>query len=193
MMKASVKVDITRALAKFGNVRKEVMDKAVPRALNKVAAEVKTESSRGIRNAGYNLKVGTIKKQIDIRRATRGNLRAVVRATGRPIPLINYGARQTKAGVSVKVKNGRKIIKHAFIAAMPTGHKGVFVRVGAGHKKTVKNGKVVWSGLPIKQLFGPSIPSAFSNEVVQAALRRKIKDRFPLLLNHEIAFINGIK
>jgi hypothetical protein len=192
MINISVKADISRALAKLQSAPKDVMTRAVPRALNRVAAEAKTESSRSIRAAGYKLKAGAIKKQISIRRATRSELKAIVKATGKPIPLIEYAAREVSTGVSVAVKGGRKIIKHAFIATMPTGHKGVYVRVGKGHKKVIKNGKVIWSGLPIKQLYGPSIPAAFSNEVVQDALKLKIKQRFPQLLAHEMAFL-GLK
>ncbi|SHM05786.1 Prophage minor tail protein Z (GPZ) [Nitrosospira sp. Nsp11] len=187
MIKVSVKADISKALAKLGSIPKEVMDKAVPRALNKVAAETRTESSRSIRAVGYNLGVNTIKRRIDIRKANRNVLKAVLRVTGKPIPLINYAARQTKKGVSVKVKSGRKVIQHAFIATMPTGHIGVVVRVGTAHKMNRKN---VWSGLPIKQLFGPSIPTAFSNEVVQQTLRDKIKNRFPILLKHELQYLS---
>lgn len=187
MIKVSVKADISRAMGKLESVRKDVMTKAVPRALNKVAGEVRTESSRSIRAAGYRIKDRAIKKQIAIRKATRNELTAVVRARGKPIPLINYGARQVKSGVSVAVKGSRKIIKHAFIATMPTGHAGVVIRTGTAHKK---NKKGVWSGLPIKQLFGPGIPTAFSNDVVQQALKEKIRKRFPTLLKHEIEFLN---
>lgn len=189
MLNISVKADISRAMAKLGNVRKEVMDKAVPRALNKVAAETKTESSRSIRNAGYKIKAGAIKKQIAIKRANRSELKAVVTASGKPIPLIAYGARQVGSGVSVSVKGSRKIIRHAFIAEV-NGHRGVFVRVGRGHKRVVKHGKVVWSGLPIKQLYGPSIPAVFGNDVIQQALRAKIKNRFPILFKHEIDYLS---
>jgi hypothetical protein len=75
-------------------------------------------------------------------------------------PLINYGAKQTKKGVTVRVKNGRTTLRHAFIATMPNGHKGVFERVGSGHKRVTKKGRSYMSGLPIKELYGPSIPDS---------------------------------
>jgi len=189
MLNISVKADISRAMAKLANVRKEVMEKAVPRALNKVAAETKVESSRSIRSAGYKIKASAIKKQISIKRANRSELKAVVTASGKPIPLIEYAARQVSTGVSVSVKGSRKIIRHAFIAEV-NGHKGVYVRVGKGHKKVIKNGKVVWSGLPIKQLYGPSIPAVFGSDVIQQALKDKIKTRFPVLLRHEVDYLS---
>lgn len=187
MIKVSVKADISRAMDKLGRIPKEVMGKAVPRALNKMAAETRTESSRRIRSAGYRIKDKAIKNQIAVLKATRTELRAIVRATGKPIPLIAYGARQVKSGVSVAIKGSRKIIKHAFIATMPTGHVGVMIRTGTAHKR---NKKGVWSGLPIKQLFGPGIPTMFGNDVVQQALQSKIRKRFPVLLKHEIEFLN---
>jgi hypothetical protein len=169
-------------------VKDKVLKQATSRALNKVAALAKTQAAREIKAAGYNIKVGAIKKQLTIKKAYGGELQAYLKAQGRPIPLINYGARQTATGVSVSVKGSRKVIKGAFIATMPSGHKGVYVRVGAGHKRIIKNGKVMWTGLPIKQLFGPSIPKAFGNEVVQRALSEMIQAKFPEVFAHELSF-----
>ena len=184
-----VKSTIDQVISKrWVAVKDAVLKKATSRALNKVAAMAKTQAAREIRTAGYNIKLGAIKKQLIIRKASSGELQAYLKAQGKPIPLINYGARQTASGVSVNVKGSRKMIKGAFIATMPTGHKGVYVRVGAGHKRVMKNGKVVWTGLPIKQLFGPGIPKAFGNETVQRALAEMIQAKFPEVFAHELSF-----
>nr|WP_080423625.1 phage tail protein [Burkholderia ubonensis] len=114
---------------------------------------------------------------------------AVLKSTGRPVALINYSARQGKGGVSAQVKAGRTILRHAFIATMQNGHKGVFERTGKTHKKVMRNGKVVRTGLPIKELFGPSIPQSLANDAVQKALMKKIREKFPQILKHELAFI----
>lgn len=187
MIAINVKVDIDQAIAKLNATAQEAR-KAVPQALNKVASLAKTQAAREIRDAGYGLKVGDIKSAISIRRANGNELRAGVRALGRPIPLIGYGARQTRLGVTVNVKNGRKLIPHAFIATVGSGHKGVFVRVGNQHKWVSKNGKRYQSGLPIKQLYGPSIPAAFANDTVQTALVAMIKQRFPDVLASQLSF-----
>ncbi len=185
---AGVSVTVT------SNVRSVVMDMrvgssemapAVVRALNKMAAQVKVQSAREIRGVGYNLKISVIKKAIDVRRAGLGNLKSSVVAKGRPIPLMNYGARQTAKGVSVQVLKGRKVINEAFIATMGNGHKGVFVRAGAGHKKVMKNGKASWHGLPIRELFGPGVPDGLANKAVQDVLQRFVDDKFPGILEHE--------
>lgn len=185
-MGISAKVDISKAIKKLGAAQ---YPKAIARALNKTATTARAQAGRNIRDAGYGIKVGAVKDAISIRRASPTELRSVVRATGRPIPLIKYSARQTAKGVTVAVKNGRKLITHAFIATMGSGHKGVFIRTGNAHKKVRKNGRVIQSGLPIKELFGPSIPSAFANDVVQEAVIGAIRDRFPVVLRQELKFI----
>jgi hypothetical protein len=197
-MQLSVKADITRALRKF-DLTEQDAKRAIPRALNKTATTARANAAREIRSAGYNIKVSGIKRQLSIRRASADELVAIVRATGRPIPLINYGARQTKTGVSVKVLRGRTVIKGAFIATMPSGHRGVFVRVdsAAGRRARLKGfGKVKHGqarngkhGLPIQQLFGPSVPSAFGSEVVQRATVEAIRDRFPKVLAQELHYV----
>jgi hypothetical protein len=182
------------------NVRQVAMDilagaqestPALVRALNKTATQVRTRASREIRAAGYNLKAADVKKALTIKRASSGELVASVIAKGRPIPLIKYGARQTARGVSVQVMKGRKVIAHAFIATMPNGHTGVYVRTGAGHTKVVRNGKASWHGLPIEELFGPSVPDGLANKVVQQLLQEFVADRFPDILEHEHAWLAG--
>jgi hypothetical protein len=164
---------------------------AVVRALNKMVGQVKVRASREVRDAGYKLKVGDIKNAIRINRASTGRLRADAVASGRPISLYKYGARKTAGGVSVDVLNGRKVVAHAFIASAKGGGPQVFVREPGGkHKKIVKAGRAMWSGLPIKKLFGPSIPDALANKAVARAMVDLITERFPAILQHEHAWLN---
>ena len=188
----TMKLDLKAVKSRLKSVVDDVQGKALPRALNKIAAQTKVQAARQIRDAGYGIKIGDIKAAIAINQARANSLVAVVKATGRPIGLIKYGARQTKSGVTVAVKKGRKAIPHAFIATMPNGHKGVFIRTGNTHKKVNKSGKTYWSGLQIKELFGPSVPSAFINQTVQDALIANIRDKMPAILAHEIEYL-GLK
>lgn len=191
----AIKFDCTgnmdRVIADLGKQKREVVNVAMPRALNKMIDQVKTGSARGMRDAGYNLKVSDIKKGLKVIRATSTRLVATVRASGRPIPLIGYGARPTAKGVSVSVLHGRKVITHAFIATMPSGHKGVFIRVGNQHKKVNRAGGTVWSGLPIKELFGPSVPDGLANKAVQDTLQRLVEEKFPEILRQQLKRITS--
>jgi len=162
------------------------LERAAVRALNKMADQVKVQSAREIRNAGYTLKVSDIKSALQVKKAGIGNLTSAVVARGRPIPLIKYGARATSKGVSVSVLNGRKVIVGAFIATMPSGHQGVYIRQGdTRHKKVMKGGKASWHALPIKELFGPSVPDGLANKAVQDVLQQFIEQKFPDILEHE--------
>ena len=166
------------------------MPDATVRALNKMADQTKVASSREVRDAGYNLKIGAIKKGIKVRRASKSDLKATVIGSGRPVPLIQYGARPVAKGVSVSVLKGRKVIAGAFIATMPNGHKGVYVReAGAKHKKVAQGKSSSWHALPIRELFGPSVPDGLVGKAVQQALQSMISERFPLLLEREHAWL----
>lgn len=193
----TVKTDITGALRKFKLTKTEGR-KAIQRAINKTGMTARANASQNIRAAGYNIKASAIKRALVIRRATGDELTAILRASGRPIPLIAYGARQSKSGVVVKVKNGQATIKHGFIATMPSGHRGVFVRVEteaqgrelglhlASHGMSAGKSR---HGLPIRQLFGPSIPAAFANETVREATIAAIHERFPVVLDQELNYL----
>jgi len=187
MLKLDVRADvkgITTSLTRY--IGEE--QKAVVRALNKTAIQARTAASQEVRAAGYNIKASAIKSSFAIQKASRGKLVVTLKSTGRPIALINYGARQGKNGVSVQVKAGRSVLRHAFVATMQNGHRGVFERTGKTHKKVMRNGKMIRSGLPIKELYGPSIPQSLANEAVNKAIMAKIRQKFPQILRHELAF-----
>lgn len=166
--------------------RSEISDKAVVRALNKVAAQAKTAASKEIRAAGYNMKAADIKKRIKVTRATAANPVAMVRVTGPVTPLIEFDARQTREGVSVKVKNGRKLIRHAFIATMESGHRGVFIRKDG--KQPGRRGRPILNR-DIEQLYGPAVPDGFNNVIVKKALVAVVTSKFPAILKHEIEYL----
>jgi hypothetical protein len=200
-----IKLNVDDVFKRFANLSSRDVRSALSRALNRTAVTARAQSAREIRAAGYGIQIGAIKKAISLHRAAPTKLQASVVATGRPIPLINYGARQTKLGTSVKVKGTRKLIKGAFIATMPTGHRGVFVRIDSkaherllaasgikayGGKRggTGRAGAAYKHGLPIRELFGPSIPAAFRNDVVQRAVRASVGARLPIVLGQELNF-----
>jgi hypothetical protein len=188
MLKLDVRADVKGITASLSRYVGE-QQKAVVRALNKTAMQARTAAAQEVRGAGYNIKSSAIKNSFSITKAAQGRLVVVLKSTGRPVALINYGARQGKNGVSVQVKAGRSVLRHAFIATMPNGHRGVFERTGKQHKKVMRNGKGIRTGLPIKELFGPSIPQSLANDAVEKALMTKIRQKFPQILKHELAFV----
>lgn len=181
MIKIDVRHNLQGIALSYKRLAEDLRDKAMVRALNKTATTVRAEAAREIRKE-YNLKIGAIKDQIQIIRATGSKLTAIVRASGRPIPLIQFDARwsRTMAGASVRVKKTRKTVRGAFIAKMKSGHIGVFTR-------TQKSGAVAKRS-PIRQLFSLSLPAAFTQRTVADALVKVAKERFPVVLEQEARF-----
>jgi hypothetical protein len=181
MIQISVKHDMHAIVVGLDNYRKDLIDGAVVRALNRTATTIRAEAARDINEEYPGLKIGAIKDKIDIQRANKITQRAIVSVSGRPIPIVEFAARQTAAGVTVKVKGTRKLLRGAFLATMPSGHIGVFYRRGPPGARVAR--------LPIDQVFSISLPVAFSNKRVMDAVVRAAQERFPDALSQEVRFI----
>jgi hypothetical protein len=151
--------------------------RAISRALNKTAANVRTAASTAIR-AKRSLSASTVRKALAIKQANPNRLVATLSVTGRPIPLKEYRANQTKRGVTVLVSPGkRKLVEHA-------GNKAFFIQKIGGHV-FARQGK---QRLPVKKLYGPSLPATFLNEEVRRAWTAAAQDALPKRLTEEIRF-----
>jgi hypothetical protein len=123
------------------------------RAINRAATSGKTAMARAIA-ADTGIRNKVVADEIKILKATRKEPKAVIEIRGRRIPLIEFKARGPEPsrgkgrGVSYTLPTGRGRVANAFIATMPQGHRGVFKRLQTPR-------------LPIKELFGPSLPHVF--------------------------------
>lgn len=203
--------DVARVRRLLAGV-KDAAQTVLVRSLNKTLSGVKTDASAEIR-AVVTAKKSAVDATFKSQKATATRLTAVFESTGRPIPLIDFGARQTQRGVSVQVRRDRprSVIASAFVATMKSGHKGVFWR--KWHQRGGKLGKtdaaIARSGyvfnrkrgryfpianlpkayrLPIEQRFGPRIPDILSNEEVMAPVLAKADDRLTTNLEHELSY-----
>lgn len=164
-LRIDVRSNLREVEISLGRLAENLRDKALVRALNRTATTIRAEAAREIK-AEYNMTIGDIKGQMRIENATAAQLRSRVVVSGKPISLSGFGPRQNAQGVTVMVKRGqRKLIRHAFLLNRPGG-SAVFERVGNAR-------------LPIKKLFTLSLPSAFTNDKVMAALKRVAATRFP--------------
>lgn len=157
-----------RLLATLNELQREAAPSAMARAMNRTGTTVRTGAVRTIAKR-MGLKAGDVRKGVTFIKASRTNLRVIIRASGRPLPLYAFQARQTKRGVSARAYGQRRTYPGTFIARMPNGKIGVFVR-----KRS--------SRLPIKQLFGPGLAgTAAQDDVVEAIQRdwaRLLPERF---------------
>ncbi len=181
-VRVSVRSDMKRMVAEFALERKKA-NKATMRALNRALDKVATETGREIRKT-YNVKAGAIRKALSKRRASGSNLSARMIVEGVRLGLIEFDARWTRkmpigATVRIKVAGGRKPVRGAFIASnTATGYRGVWRRVGRER-------------YPIRNLRSISIPQAFSNKAVVAALEKHAAETFNKNLLQQLRYLTG--
>jgi len=172
----------------------DVVNVAAPRALNRMRDQAKTAGFRKLADV-YDIGPRTMDKYARVTFADRRSLIASINVKGAGFPLYAFDARQTRQGVTVKVKGKRVLISHAFLATMPSGHVGVFARgaYGASFKfggkgRRITKPRAKRTELPIRELFtfGPS--KAFANPDVVDAMQTRVDEQAGPVLRQEIRF-----
>lgn len=122
------------AFFELGRQYPKLMQKNLPRALNRAGAAAKTAGSKALRRI-YNIKAKRVNRAIDDIKARTNSFKFETRVRSRGVGLINFGARQTKKGVSYAILKGqRRVLPGTFIAPMlgkpqqDEGKQGVFIR-----------------------------------------------------------------
>lgn len=189
--KLDVQFDVKRAMRALSDLQKKQVPRAAARALNRTGEEVRTQVVRDLsKEMGKEtgLSVSGFRKSIAQKKATQQRLVTELVASGRPLPLMRFGAKQrlievkhTKRSlvpvyeVSAKAWGKRKTYKGAFIATLRSGRKGVFIRTS---KKR----------LPIKELYGPSIPQTFIDEKIIKGMERHAGRVWPKNFQRELNY-----
>lgn len=177
-MQINIKADVDATLRALSDQKAAVV-KATTRALNRTADQVRTVAVKRIAGE-LGIKQKIVRDGIRVIRAKSRTLTAIVVATGRPLGLIHFRARQTAAGVVVTLGGKRKLYKGAFIGVMPGGHRGVFRR------STDKR-------LPIRELWGLSIPGTMGQKHIYSALERTVSIRWPINFAADLKFYTNRK
>jgi hypothetical protein len=135
--------------------------RAVKRALSRAATSAKALAAKNI-SADTGLASKRVKDEVKTVEKSDTQINLEVR--GNRIPLIDFKARGPEPsrgrgrGVSYRLPGGRGNAPHAFIATMPSGHRGVFQRL-----ETART--------PIAQLHGPSLVHVFEKFLPDVAKR----------------------
>jgi hypothetical protein len=172
--------DVQRQLAAL---QRDVSDQALRSAVNKTMAQAKTQMVRAIAGE-FNLPRSKIVEKMALRKAGfkagRFGVEAVLesKAPGgrrRAINVINFAARQTKQGLTAKIKRqgARKVVA----AAGFIGNKGRTAFVRVGEKR-----------LPIKPLQTVDVPQMFNTRRVNDPVVAFIKRKFPELFEREARY-----
>jgi hypothetical protein len=184
LFKFDVRHDTRRIVAEI-RAEQANITKATANAINRTADELRTQAGKIIR-AEYNVTLRGIRQASKIRRASvRSKFpRAEVIFSGRRINLYEFAARQTKKGVTVKVKvsGGRKLIPGAFVQTLKSGQnigkRGVFKRVGKER-------------YPIHFLPSLSIPQMTERKALSVAILKFADARYDKNLRQQLKFVMG--
>ncbi len=192
-MKIQVQTNFPDVQRTLDRMRTEVADKAMARALNRTIEQARTQMSREIR-AEFAIPAAQVRDRLRIKRASfKGGvlgLQAALEspsAKGRSLNVIAFSARQTRAGVTVRIRKaaGRRLIRHAFI-----GNKGrtVFTRL----PDTTMRSRKRYAGTKHAEQLQPvrtiDVPQMFNARRINDAVVRAMLARFPAIFEREARF-----
>lgn len=169
---------------------------ATLRALKRTGDSTRTHAERLLAD-DTGLRKKDVARALRLEPPTVRHLVATLHVSGARLPLLAFGARQTRRGVTYRLPTGRGTAPSAFIARMRSGHEGVFRRrAAAGPLRARRRGaRAAAAGflmvprLPIDELRGPSLPQVFMKETINRALVVHAETTFDKNLAHESAFL----
>jgi hypothetical protein len=194
------KTDLFSVEKSMEAIRKGVPD-AIRFATNNALSGLKTDASKEIRKH-VTAKAKYVDRDITIKKMYVSDLSAHIEAKGEPLPLVAYKHSQIMKGVKVQVKQegSPKLVKHAFVATMKSGHKGIFwreKRQKGKYSKRWPEGKYATAPptpkkrtpyqiaigyttfqLPLTERYGPRVPDVFKQDAVMKPMLEKASDKF---------------
>ncbi len=183
--------EVKRALSGIRKGTDKALKNAVNRTLTKTKKFMADETTTVL-----NVKKSRVRKSLQTRRASPTTLSGSVRSTGKPLNLIEFGAREKKSGVSVKIwrNQGRETIKHAFIFTADHGKRLVAWRKDTkGHVGSAKKKDWMAYGalpkkyrLPIEALTGPRIQDIMDRRDVITKIEDKAGIQIKKELDHQV-------
>ncbi len=153
--------------------------KALSKTVRRMGQRFRTTATKEVRNTYY-IKAKKLKEKIKTRTVRDGNGTVwKFEVRDNQSSLINFGARQIKKGVSVKVRKdrGRKVIKGAFIVKGAGGNLQVFKRAGKER-------------MPIDAKKTLSVPQMFNDDVLNKATK-EVEERYASEFKHNLDFYLG--
>lgn len=202
-MRLQLKVDTQGVERAFDDIRADVL-KAGSRTANRLIERAQTAGFRVV-SREYGIGPRTFEQYARVKLARDGEVVASVEVRGSGLPMWHFQSRQTKRGVTVRVKGRRFLIPHAFIARMASGHVGVFARGAYGGKGVLKPTGETFGGrfrfgysrrrksdrsrFSINELFTFAPPDAFANEKVVDAMSETVAENIDKVMRQELNFL----
>lgn len=173
-----------------------IANKATASAANKTVAVARTAMSREIRQE-FNLSAAKVREKLFIKKArlVGGELRIeaalLSQSAGgkkRSINLINFAAKQTAKGLSVKIKRkgGRKIA--ASSGFIGNAGRTAFIRTGEPKRLVERGFNAGRMKEPLRALQTIDVPQMFNKASIKDKVVEVMNTRFPDIWAREVAF-----
>lgn len=190
------------------------MPMILSRTVNKTATSARMSLTKELQDT-YTEKPGKLKQNITIRKASHGYPVAKIRVSGKAQPsILFHHSKGGRGGAKLQVRTDRpfKAVisniggegRKAFIAQMPSKHKGIFQRRAGEYMKRsprlskAGNAKKSQHTERIKELFGPSpvkmVEGAYGGRArFTEEMGPEIKDLFQKYFGQQVGLILGKK
>jgi hypothetical protein len=145
-MEVRVEMDtgIIRALVE--SLRAPAFDEVAALALNETVTNAEGEVAQQLEPMMGGLPARDVEAAFSIQPASTGHLEAALVVRGKAIPMIRFAPQVSRtSGVSIRIAGKVETYHRAFRATVRHGHVGIFERKGRER-------------LPIRELYGPSVP-----------------------------------
>lgn len=176
-------------------------DKAMMRAINDTLPGVRTDGTK-ILSEHYALTASAIRQSWKITKSSFRDPKGVISSSGTFIRLKEFGARQTKTGVSVKVlkKNPRAIVEHAFFAKAKKSQREEQIYWRKYHTDKPRKAKEkgfyaklpLYYRFPIRALYGPRIQDYLGDPNIIGTVQKLAGERLTRNMEREVdAILRG--
>jgi hypothetical protein len=174
MLAVRVEIDDKALRAILDAIQPPAINDVAARALNQTARDAEDEAVR-ILAPMMGLPAEAIDTAFQVTPATAGRLQASLVAAGKAIKMIEFHPRGSRQeGVVLHMAGKDEHYTHAFIVTVRHGHTGVFER--KGHAR-----------LPIRELYGPSVPGMLARSDVLPKVVEAVEAALPTELATAIA------
>lgn len=202
MIRLEIKEETLRRVEKILAGVPKGAQRAMAGAINRGLAKARTEAKKGARKV-FTVKAGAFSEgvYVQVKKASAGDLAGYISFNGNKLPLYKFQVTPRSPGTGRKVraalkKGGGGTFQHAFVAAMPMGHTGVFERTGEQgiekRKSKTRDGKGNKHSEKIKERMGLAVPQMVGNEEVVRKLEKEAQEMVDKRVEHEISrILNG--
>ena len=173
---------------KLGNLKNKAPT-VLYRAINRAAQKARTETKREVADKYY-ITQREVSDTIRLTKASRAKLSAELTSKGGPIALSKFRVSprkqvsRTKRGKASPAAYKAGVERASGVKPLSGSPKAFFSTMGSGHEGVME--RVSSRRLPLKQLYGPAVPSMVKNEEVIERIQKEATETLEKRIDAEI-------